>query len=70
MQQFWVVGGEYKGTAFHEVVSGREEWIGPFEDYASAEQEWAKRAWTTFENGHAHYRIECVDPDEPPRCTD
>ena len=28
MAQFWVVGGEYTDTHFHETVGGSEEWVG------------------------------------------
>ena len=33
MAQYWVVGGEYTDTYFHEALDGSEEWIGPFIDY-------------------------------------
>ena len=69
MAQFWVVGGEYTDTHFHEALDGNEEWIGPFSDYRTAKQEWAKRAWQTVDNCHTRYRIERLDPDTLP-CTD
>ncbi len=70
MAQYWVVGGEYTDTYFHEALDGNEEWIGPFGDYQTAKQEWAKRAWRTVDDCHARYRIERIDPDSPPACTD
>ncbi|MEE8534483.1 MAG: DUF4170 domain-containing protein [Kiloniellales bacterium] len=70
MAQYWVVGGEYTDTHFHEALDGNEEWIGPFGDYQTAKQEWAKRAWRTVDDCHARYRIERIDPDSPPACTD
>ena len=70
MKQFWVVGGEYTDTTFHDVVHGDEAWFGPFETYDAARAEWAKHAWQNVDDAHVRYRIERMDPDEPPRCTD
>jgi hypothetical protein len=70
MQQFWVVGGEYKDTNFRECVRGYEQWFGPFTTYEAARNEWAKHAWSTLDDAHRRYRIERMDPEEPPRCTD
>lgn len=70
MPQFWVVGGEYQDTNFHDVIHGDETWFGPFDTYEAARQEWARHAWGTVDDAHTRYRIERIDPDEPPRCTD
>ena len=71
MAQFWVVGGEYTDTRFKDMLGqGDEEWIGPFGDYELARQEWAKRAWQTVDECYTRYRIERIDPDVPPPCTD
>lgn len=70
MQRFWVIGGEYTDTRFHETAGSHEEWFGPFEDYEAARQEWAKHAWHTVDSAHHRYRIECIDPEGPPPCTD
>ncbi len=71
MPQYWVVGGEYRDTEFVEAAPGRrEEWFGPFDDYESAKKEWAKRAWQTVDDCYSRYRIERIDPDDPPPCTD
>jgi hypothetical protein len=70
MGQFWVVGGESTDTHFHEAVGGSEEWIGPFDDYKEAKAEWAKHAWNSVDDCHTRYRIERIDPDSPPICTD
>ncbi|RMD61533.1 MAG: DUF4170 domain-containing protein [Alphaproteobacteria bacterium] len=67
---FWVVGGEYKDTAFNELVHDTETWIGPFQDYESARQEWLKHAWQSVDNCNVRYRIERIDTDQPPPCTD
>ncbi len=70
MSLFWVVGGEYTDTHFQETVGSNEEWFGPFPDYAAAKEEWARHAWQTVDHCTMRYRIECIDPDAPPPCTD
>ena len=70
MRRFWVVGGEYTDGRLHDLVAGSEQWIGPFDDYDSAKQEWAKHAWQTVDQASVRYRIEGIDPDQPPPCTD
>jgi hypothetical protein len=70
MAQYYVVGGEYKDTHFRETIGGDEEWYGPFESYESAKEEWAKHAWQTVDHCTIRYRIERIDPDAPPPCTD
>ena len=70
MRRFWVVGGEYKDRHLQELVGGSEEWIGPFDDYDAAKKEWAKHAWQTVDQATVRYRIEGIDPDQPPPCTD
>lgn len=70
MSQFWVIGGTYTDTHFQEALSPGEEWFGPFDDYDAAKEEWAKRAWQTVDEAHTRYRIERIDPDAPPPCTD
>ncbi|GAB4365005.1 MAG: hypothetical protein Kow00114_22010 [Kiloniellaceae bacterium] len=70
MIQYYVVGGEYKDTHFVEAVGGDEKWFGPFADYDTAMKEWAKHAWQTVDECTTRYRIECIDNDAPPPCTD
>jgi len=70
MIQYYVVGGEYKDTHFVEAVGGDEQWFGPFADYDSAMKEWAKHAWQTVDDCTTRYRIECIDNEAPPPCTD
>ncbi len=71
MAQFWVVGGEYRDSGFRDMARGcDEEWIGPYDDYDSAMAEWNKRAWTKVDVATTRYRIERIDPDAPPPCTD
>ncbi len=70
MGQFWVIGGAYTDTRFDQLLGPSEEWFGPFSDYEAAKTEWAKRAWNTVDDCHTRYRIERIDPDAPPPCTD
>ena len=70
MQQYWVVGGEYTDTRFHNTVGGDETWIGPFDSYEAAMAEWSKHAWQSVDDCHTRYRIESIDKDAPPPCTD
>ena len=70
MMQYYVVGGEYRDTCFREPVGGNEEWFGPFTDYEAAKEEWAKHAWQSVDHCTTRYRIECIDNDGPPPCTD
>ncbi|MGF1610218.1 MAG: DUF4170 domain-containing protein [Kiloniellales bacterium] len=68
--QFWVVGGNYTDTHFQEALAPGEQWFGPFDDYESAKEEWAKHAWRTVDDCTTRYRIERIDPESPPPCTD
>jgi hypothetical protein len=70
MQQYWVVGGEYRDTKFQVPVGDREQWLGPYPSYDDAKAEWARRAWMTVDEAHTRYRIEKIDQDEVPPCTD
>ena len=59
MKRFWVVGGIYADTGFDRISEGgKEERIGPFQDYAAAKAAWQKRAWETVDNANARFRIE------------
>ena len=70
MRQFWVVGGEYKGRDFSLPAAAAEAWFGPYPTYEAAKEEWARRAWGTVDEAQVRYRIETIDPDQPPPCTD
>jgi hypothetical protein len=69
MARFWVVGGEYKDTSFDHTING-ENWFGPFDRYEEAKKVWQEQAWKTVDDATTRYRIERIDPEEPPRCTD
>ncbi len=70
MVLFWVIGGKYSETHLQETVGSNEELIGPFRDYEAAKEEWTKHAWQSVDHGTTRYRIERVDSDAPPPCTD
>ena len=70
MAQYWVVGGKDTNVHFHEALDENEEWIGPFADYLVAKRAWAKQAGTAIFHSAIQYRIERIDTDAPPACTD
>lgn len=71
MARFWVVGGVYTDTNFQTTITGgEEEWYGPYDAYEDAKQVWQRKAWNTVDHATTRYRIERIDQDEPPRCTD
>ncbi len=70
MAQYWVVQGMSANAHFHEALDEKEEWIGPFPDYEMARQVWVKWAVTPIIASKICYRIERIDAEEPPACTD
>lgn len=64
-RRFWVVGGRYTDTDFVTPADGAESWHGPFDSYAAAKAEWAKRAWQTVDDALARWRIEQIAGDPP-----
>ena len=70
MAQYWVVGGNATDVHFHEALDENEEWIGPFADYETARRVWVKRAGTPIIASEICYRIERIDAEVPPACTD
>ena len=70
MAQYWVVRGKSTDAHFHEALNGNEEWIGPFADYETARREWVKRAGAPIIASEICYRIERIDTEAPPTCTD
>lgn len=62
MKRFWVVGGEYKSTAFKETVDGRPpRRYGPFATMEEAQARWAALSWAEVDNCHTRYAIEAED---------
>ncbi len=58
MKRYWVVGGEYTDTSFHEIAEGGSELrFGPFSDAEAAEAEWARRSWPSVDSCNIRYRI-------------
>ena len=63
--KFWVVGGEYVDTDFHEVLGGgAETWLGPFASIKDAESQWKRLSWESVDNCNIRYRI--VEADKAP----
>ncbi len=65
--RFYVIGSRRAGVTGCGTTADSEAWYGPFADYATAKAEWQKhhRGGTAL-----RYRIEHVDPDQPPPGTD
>jgi hypothetical protein len=38
--RFWVIGGEYRSLDFDEMIDGTQRVLGPFDQRATAEQNW------------------------------
>lgn len=70
MAQFWLVSGDYSGTHCYEALAPKENWSGPFDDYQTARREWVRFARQTTCDAGIRYRIERIDPELPPHCTD
>ena len=63
--KYWVVGGEYADTGFHDIAGGgAETWAGPFDSLKDAEAEWSRLSWAHVDNCNARYRI--VEAAAPP----
>jgi hypothetical protein len=70
MAQYWVVRAKSTDAHFREALNENEEWIGPFADYETARRVWAKRAGRQIVASEICYRIERIDAEAPPACTD
>lgn len=57
--QYWVIGGVYTDTNFHELADGGEERkFGPFETYEDAQREWKAQSMAAIDDAYARFRIE------------
>lgn len=70
MAQFWLVCGNSNDTHFYEALAPGENWNGPFDDYETARREWLRLAHQGADARDLRYRIERIDPEVPPHCTD
>ncbi|MBX6322544.1 MAG: DUF4170 domain-containing protein [Rhodospirillaceae bacterium] len=64
--EWWIVGGAYENTRFHEPVGGHETWHGPFRTRGEAMAEWRRLAWASVDDALTRYRIEQRRRDAPP----
>jgi hypothetical protein len=56
--RYWVIGGDYTDTGFHDLVPGTEEDVlGPFDNYEAAHTAWQAKAWSTVDSCTKRYRI-------------
>lgn len=57
--EFWVIGGKYTDTDFHQLADGgAEERYGPFDTQEAAQNEWKARSMAAIDDAYARYRIE------------
>jgi hypothetical protein len=57
--EFWVIGGRYTDTNFHELADGgQEERHGPFQSHEAAQREWKARSMAAIDDAYTRYRIE------------
>ena len=62
MKRYWVIGGEYKSTAFAETLDGAPpRRYGPFTTLEEAHSRWAALSWANVDNCHARYEIVAED---------
>lgn len=55
---FWVVGGEYRDTAFDRFAPGKsEERYGPYATYREAYAAWSTHTRATIDDATVRYRI-------------
>jgi len=54
--QYWVVGGEFRDTAFSE-LEGPAEAFGPYANYEEAYRMWEGRSVETKSHAHRRYTI-------------
>lgn len=70
MLAFWIVASPRTESHLPGAISERSAWIGPFEDYPSARSAWQDYDGRRCGGAPLRYRIERLDPEEPPPCTD
>ena len=70
MGKFWIVGGEASLPHAQEAIGDGETWIGPFDNYRAALLEWERRESDRAGAEGKHFRIERIDTEAPPPCTD
>ena len=56
-KQFWVIGGEYRNTEFHQLIDGTGRVHGPFTSYAEAKAKWSERALASRHEATTRYTI-------------
>ena len=63
-EKYWIVGGEYTDTTFKTLADGVElTRLGPFDDYAEAQDAWRAKAMETIDDAYARFEIEKEDAD-------
>ncbi len=62
---YWIVGGEYRDTQFHELKPGSTlQRHGPFASHDEARRKWAGLAMATVDHASTRFHIEKEPPAE------
>jgi len=62
LQQYWVIGGEYRCLEFRE-LNGEAASLGPFNSYEEAERVWRERAESTRGQANTRFTIVATAPN-------
>ena len=62
-KQFWVIGGEYSDSGFNQLVQGAGRALGPFANYAEAEQVWREETGSSRHEAFTRYTIVSCAPN-------
>ena len=64
MQEYWVVGGNFRDVSFAALSEGTAELFGPFASYADAYKRWRDCATSTRSRALTRYTILVTAEDE------
>jgi len=62
-KQFWVIGGEYRDSDFHEIEPETSRVFGPFRSYDEANQIWRQRSEMSRSRAYTRYSIVASAPN-------
>lgn len=62
IQEFWVVGGDYRDATFADLHNGSGELYGPFPSYDAAMTSWRERTAETRSQATVRYSVVVTAP--------
>jgi hypothetical protein len=62
LQQYWVIGGEFRCLQFQE-INGAAQTAGPFESYEAAETVWRERTEASRSSAATRFMIVTTAPN-------